>query len=147
MSSRQLLIDVPEAVLLAEKTDEVSFARELRMLAAVKLYELGRLSPGPLGRFCEGLSRAAKVNPVNLDLTIYLTREGRQYVAHAMPLDVVSSGPTPEAAREAVYEAVRAFLLTAADQGTLEEVLEDCGYERRTAGLSRDEFFQLLEDL
>lgn len=67
---------------------------------------------------------------MNLDLTIYLTREGRQYVAHAMPLDVVSSGPTPEAAREAVYEAVRAFLLTAADEGTLEEVLEDCGYER-----------------
>jgi predicted RNase H-like HicB family nuclease len=68
---------------------------------------------------------------MNLDLTIYITREGRQYVAHAMPLDVVSSGPTPEAAREAVYEAVRAFLLTAAGEGTLEEVLEDCGYERR----------------
>jgi predicted HTH domain antitoxin len=33
-------------VLLAEKADEVSFARELRMLAAVKLYELGRLSSG-----------------------------------------------------------------------------------------------------
>ena len=46
-------------------------------------------------------------------------------------LDVVSSGPTPEAAREAVYEAVRAFLLTATDEGTLEEVLEECGYERR----------------
>jgi predicted RNase H-like HicB family nuclease len=68
---------------------------------------------------------------MNLDLTIYLTREGRHYVAHAMPLDVVSSGPTPEAAREAVYEAVRAFLLTAADQGTLEVVLEESGYERR----------------
>ena len=68
---------------------------------------------------------------MNLDLTIYLTREGSQYVARAMPLDVVSSGPTPEAAREAVYEAVRAFLLTAADMGTLEEVLEECGYERR----------------
>jgi hypothetical protein len=68
---------------------------------------------------------------MNLDLTIYLTKEGRQYVAHAMPLDVVSSGPTPEAAREAVYEAVRAFLLTATDEGTLEEVLEECGYERR----------------
>ena len=68
---------------------------------------------------------------MNLDLTIYITREGRQYVAHAMPLDVVSSGPTPEAAREAIYEAVRASLLTAADEGTLEDVLEGCGYERR----------------
>ena len=46
MSTRQIVIEVPEMVLLAEKTDEVSFAREIRMLAAVKLYELGRLSSG-----------------------------------------------------------------------------------------------------
>lgn len=46
MATRQIVIDVPEKVLLAEKTDERSFARELRMLAAVKLYELGRLSSG-----------------------------------------------------------------------------------------------------
>jgi len=68
---------------------------------------------------------------MTLDLTICLTKEGRHYIAHAIPLDVVSSGPTPDAAREAVDEAVRAFLLTAADAGTLEEVLEECGYERR----------------
>jgi len=46
MSTRQIIIDVPDKVLLAEKTDEAGFARELRMLAAVKLYELGRLSSG-----------------------------------------------------------------------------------------------------
>ena len=46
MTTRQVVINVPEKVLLAEKTDEVSFARELSMLAAVKLYELGRLSSG-----------------------------------------------------------------------------------------------------
>lgn len=42
---------------------------------------------------------------MNLDLTIYLTKEGRQYVAHAMPLDVVSSGPTPEmASRDELFQ-------------------------------------------
>ena len=46
MTARQIVIDVPEKILLAEKTDEDSFARELRTLAAVKLYELGRLSSG-----------------------------------------------------------------------------------------------------
>ena len=44
MVTRQIIIDVPEKVLLAEKTDASSFAREVRILAAVKLYELGRLS-------------------------------------------------------------------------------------------------------
>lgn len=46
MVMRQIVIDVPEKVLLAEKADETAFARELRVLAAVKLYELGRLSSG-----------------------------------------------------------------------------------------------------
>ena len=46
MSSRQVTIEIPEKVLLAEKSDEVTFAREIRLLAAIKLYELGRLSSG-----------------------------------------------------------------------------------------------------
>jgi len=46
MATRRIVLDIPEAVLLAEKTDEAAFARELRVLAAVKLYELGRLSSG-----------------------------------------------------------------------------------------------------
>ncbi|MEN3333831.1 MAG: hypothetical protein V7641_3196 [Blastocatellia bacterium] len=46
MSTRQVVIDIPEKVLLAEKTDEVAFANEMRLLAAIKLYELGRLSSG-----------------------------------------------------------------------------------------------------
>ncbi|KYF51054.1 hypothetical protein BE08_28375 [Sorangium cellulosum] len=46
MATRQIVVDVPEKVLLAENMDEAEFARELRILAAVKLYELGRLSSG-----------------------------------------------------------------------------------------------------
>ena len=56
MATRQIIIDVPEKVLLAEKTDEAAFARELRVLAAVKLYELGRLSSGRAAELA-GMSR------------------------------------------------------------------------------------------
>jgi predicted HTH domain antitoxin len=56
MSMRQLLIDVPEKVLLAEKKDEDAFAREMRVLSAVKLYELGRLSSGRAAELA-GMSR------------------------------------------------------------------------------------------
>lgn len=46
MEMREIVVKVPEKVILAEKTDETSFGRELVMLAAVKLFELGHLSSG-----------------------------------------------------------------------------------------------------
>jgi predicted HTH domain antitoxin len=46
VATRQGVLDTLEKVLLAEKTDEASFAQALRILAVVKLCELGRLSSG-----------------------------------------------------------------------------------------------------
>jgi len=46
MLTQQITIDIPQTILIAEKTDIQTFAREIRILAAVKLYELGRLSSG-----------------------------------------------------------------------------------------------------
>ena len=64
---------------------------------------------------------------MTIDFTTQIWREGSQFVAHAMPLDVMSSGPTPDASRAALAEAVRLFLKTAADIGTLDEVLDEAG--------------------
>ena len=68
---------------------------------------------------------------MNIEYTVHIWEENGQFVAHAMPLDVMSSGPTPEEARKALDEAVHLFLVTAADMETLEEVLEEAGYSWR----------------
>jgi len=57
---------------------------------------------------------------VSLACTAQTWREGKQVVAHPMPLDVMSPGMTPDAARKTAAEAVQVFLVTAADMGTLD---------------------------
>src|ERR1039458_8103140 len=61
---------------------------------------------------------------MDIDYTVQIWREGSQFIAHAMPLDVASSGTTPQAARAALDEAVKLFIKTAKQHGTLTEVLE-----------------------
>ena len=68
---------------------------------------------------------------MRIEYTVQIWKEGNYFVAHAMPLDVMSAGPSPDAARQALDEAVRLFVVTAKDQGTLEEVLTEAGYKLR----------------
>ena len=63
-----------------------------------------------------------------IEYTVQIWKEGDQHVAHAMPLDVMSCGLTPDDARHALDEAVQLFLETLEEMGTLTEVLEECGY-------------------
>ena len=72
---------------------------------------------------------------MDIEYTIQIWQEKAQFVAHAIPLDVMSSGTTPELARHALKEAVDLFLTTAAEVGTLREILE------------RDKYFALLEQV
>ena len=56
------------------------------------------------------------------DYTVQIWKEGNQYIAHTMPLDVMSSGITPEEAEDALKEAVHLFIETAKDMGTLNDI-------------------------
>lgn len=69
------------------------------------------------------------MKPMTIEYTVQIWKEGGQFVAHAMPLDVMSCGGTPEEARTALDEAVRLFLRTSASQGSLQEILREAGYE------------------
>ena len=64
-----------------------------------------------------------------IEYTVQVWQAGKQFVAHAMPLDVMSCGPTPERASQALREAVELYLVTATEAGTLAEILEEVGYE------------------
>lgn len=67
---------------------------------------------------------------MNIDYTVQIWQEGAQFIAHAMPLDIMSSGATPQQAREALQEAVELFFATASELGTLSDILAEAGYER-----------------
>ncbi len=60
---------------------------------------------------------------MEIEYSIRIWREGKQFIAHAMPLDVASSGVTPDAVRLALREAVDLFIATAEEHGTLNDVL------------------------
>jgi predicted HTH domain antitoxin len=49
-------LEIPEETLISLKTDPASFAKDLRMLGAVKLFELGKLSSGRAAQLA-GLTR------------------------------------------------------------------------------------------
>ena len=79
----------------------------------------------------------------DISFTVHTFKEGRAFVAYVPELDLSSCGNTNEEARKNIRDAVRGFLDTCTDMGTLAEVLEEAGYERDGETWRAPEFVSL----
>jgi len=61
-------------------------------------------------------------------------QEGKVYVAYSPKLDVSSCGSTVEEAKVNLKMAVRLFIEESEKLGTLQEILEEAGYESKDTG-------------
>ena len=86
MSTRQKLeLEVPEEILVSLKESSQEFSKDLLMLAAVKLYELGKLSSGRAAQLA-GISRVSflqSLSRYNVSIFDITEEELRQDLANA----------------------------------------------------------------
>lgn len=64
---------------------------------------------------------------MDLRFTVRILREGGAFIAYVPELDVSTCGDNEAEARRNIAEAVRGFLETAQEQGTLNEILQEAG--------------------
>lgn len=65
----------------------------------------------------------------NIELTVYIRKDRKGYIAHAMPLNVMGSGNSPEEAKKTLDEVLYSFWVAAEEMGTLIDILHLAGYE------------------
>lgn len=75
--------------------------------------------------------------------TVHTFKESGTYVAYVPELDISSCGATIDDARRNIRDAVRGFLETSAEMGTLNEILEEAGYENKSGSWQAPEFVAL----
>ena len=67
---------------------------------------------------------------MDIQFTTRTLKEGHNFVAHALELDVSSCGGTKEKALDNLKEAIRLFLEEVAKMGTLKQILQECAGNR-----------------
>ena len=79
----------------------------------------------------------------DIAFTVHIFREADVYVAHVPELDVSTCGTTTDEARRNIQDAVRGFLETADEMGTLKDILEESGYRFENGHWHAPEFIAL----
>jgi predicted RNase H-like HicB family nuclease len=71
------------------------------------------------------------MSQMTIETTVRIWREGKQFIAQALPIDVASAGDTVQSAHDALREALKLFFATARERGTINVVLKESGYTQR----------------
>jgi predicted RNase H-like HicB family nuclease len=79
----------------------------------------------------------------DISFTVHTFKEGDTFVVYVPELDLSSCGATDDEARKNIRDAVRGFLETSAEMGTLTEILEEAGYRREGERWQAPEFVSL----
>mgnify|MGYP001614373870 CR=1 FL=1 len=79
----------------------------------------------------------------NISFTVHLFREGGVYIAYVTEFDLSSCGDTTEEARRNIKDAVVWFLAVSEKMGTLNEILEESGYQKHGSSWLPPEFVSL----
>jgi predicted RNase H-like HicB family nuclease len=70
-------------------------------------------------------------HPVQTKLSVTFLREGKRFIAYSPALDLSTSGKSFEEVKKRFEEIVEIFFEEVAKKGTLEEVLQNLGWERQ----------------
>lgn len=65
---------------------------------------------------------------MDLGFTVRILKEDGTFIAHVPELDVPTCGDTEAEASRNIADAVQGFLVTAKEQGTLNDILQEAGY-------------------
>ena len=79
----------------------------------------------------------------DVSFNVQFFKEGDVFVAHVPEFDVSSCGDTKDLAAKNILDAVRGFLETADEMGTLEEIMQESGYRRSGEGWQGPELVSL----
>jgi predicted RNase H-like HicB family nuclease len=82
-----------------------------------------------------------EVHPMqDFSFDVHIFKEGDAFVAYVPALDLSSCGATDDEARRNIRDAVRGFLESSTDMGTLEDILQEAGYKREGGRWRAPEF-------
>jgi hypothetical protein len=71
-----------------------------------------------------------KLKELKADIPVWFFKEGDSFIAYSPALDLSSCGDTEALARKRFTEDVNLFLAETVKMGTLDEVMEECGWRK-----------------